>query len=344
MTPANELEQFRAKRLLWLESLGGKDQNSIKNQIHRLIWNAATFRVINHARLLAPQGRDGAPELSGLLHEFINNGFSAYQLIGIRRLSDGSPSAGKKSVYSLRRLLTDLKGEMRLFTRWNMMSAEGLNYDYSDVRERYMQYVQERSAAGEKACFVPRELAYTLDENRHKHIDRLTGTDAKARSANDSVRLEVVELLSGRFDRACKEIEVYTNKFVAHAATPESRAAENAEDVSVTLSHIDDAHRIICETVNFVSIYLLGDTHLGFLATPQFDQFKHIDRPLVTRDQIEELRRVWDAFDTETHKWGRWGLDELEAELRTGSDTGPSGHTCHRPTNPKKQTPASAGV
>src|SRR5436190_1795505 len=109
MTPVDTVEQFRATRLVWIECLGGNDRNSIKNQIHRLIWNAATFRVVNHARTLAAQGQDGAPELSGLIHEFINNGFSAYQLIGIRRLADMSPSAGMKGVYSLRRLLADVQ-------------------------------------------------------------------------------------------------------------------------------------------------------------------------------------------------------------------------------------------
>jgi hypothetical protein len=48
-----------------LDCLSGSDRNSVKNQLHRIIWNAATFRVINESRRLAEQDARGRPKLSG---------------------------------------------------------------------------------------------------------------------------------------------------------------------------------------------------------------------------------------------------------------------------------------
>lgn len=315
MSNANELNRFRRKRDEWLECLAGDDRNSVKRQVWRLLWNTATFRILNHARLLAATGTNGEPQLSGLMHEFMNDGFFAYQLVSIRRLSDSSPAGGRRGVFSLRRLLLDLEENAALFTRRNMMDAEGLNYDYSEVEARFLAFVSQKRAAGERAYSIPRELAYRVDENRHMDIDALSGTKPERRAETDSVRKEIFRVLLTRFDKACSEIELYTNKFLAHAATPESRAAENADSVKVTLAHIYDAHKVICEIANFVSISLLGESNVVGLATPQFDQFEYIDRPLVTDDQIDELRNVWEAFEKEAREWGNWSMAEMEIEL-----------------------------
>jgi len=53
------------KRNQWLDVLYGKDQNSIINQLTNmtLTWNAASFPVINEARLLAPEDPEGDVQL-----------------------------------------------------------------------------------------------------------------------------------------------------------------------------------------------------------------------------------------------------------------------------------------
>jgi hypothetical protein len=293
----NPIDLFRRRRELWLECLTGSDGNSVKNQVHRMIWNAASFRVINEARRIAPTNKHGKPKLSGLEHELINNGFFAYQAIAIRRLGDTFPLEGPKGVFSLAGLLRDLRTHAHLFTRNNMTQVEAERADYPKFYLRV----------------------------RHEQIDEMSGVEQRHRADGDAVQGRVFDRLISRLKEASDELHQHADQFLAHAATPESRLRRKTDDLSITLNHIYHAHRVVCETVNFVSIWLLGDNHLGFLAIPQFDQFEHMDAPLVETKSLTSLRRVWEEFENETHGWGNWGWKGLKSELDAALSKTPVG-------------------
>jgi hypothetical protein len=281
------IDLFRTRRKLWLDCLTGSDSNSVKNQVQRIIWNAATFRVINEARRIASTDKDGRPKLSGLEHEMINNGFFAYQAIAVRRLGDSYPLEGPKGVYSLAGLLKDIKSHARLFTRKNMIETERAMPSYPEF------YV----------------------DVRHEQIDEMSGVKQPQRADEDTIQIRIFDRLLARLKEASNDVSQHVDQYLAHAATPESRASRKTDDLSITLQHHYDAHRVICEIVNFVSVWLLNDTHLGFFAIPQFNQFEYMDSPLVETQKIQHLRAIWDDFKREINGWSDWGWDGLKSEL-----------------------------
>jgi hypothetical protein len=113
---------------------------------------------------------------------------------------------------------------------------------------------------------------------------------------------------------ACKDVHFYVNKFVAHAATPQTRQAVNADNVAITLKQLWHAHEAICKVAAFVSVYLLTGTAYPFLPVPQYDQFAYIDRPLVGTENIPALREAWRSYEEETNKWSAWTVEEFLEE------------------------------
>ncbi len=306
----DEARILRDRRTLWLESLNGRDYNSITNQIGRMVWNAAAFRIINESRRIASSAGGGPSNLNELLHEFMNEGFLAFQLSAVRRLCDVYSLEGKRGVNSVRGLVGDIRDHAHLLTRKNILAAEALIYDSAEVERRVEDYA--RNHAGTFA--LPPDLDDLRVRQRHEQIDRLTATTSQGRRENDQIPTGVFDVLLIRIDDASREMHLYVDKYLAHAATAESRALKNAGDLSITLGHIYDAHRAICETVSFISTVIFGDSTISLLASPQYNIFEYIDRALVAPDQIPRLRHVWDDFKEETIGWENWGLVEFEAE------------------------------
>jgi hypothetical protein len=136
-------------------------------------------------------------------------------------------------------------------------------------------------------------------------MDKLAGVTADDRKPSDRPRAGVFANLKYML-RSCERVVTYCHKFIAHAATPESRAAAYSDDEpSMTLVHLYRAQETICKVANFVSVHLLGGSERSFLATPQFDQFRYIDKPLVEEGQLQVLVDAWDGYDEEVDQW-RW--------------------------------------
>ena len=104
----------------------------------------------------------------------------------------------------------------------------------------------------------------------------------------------------------CEALYEYVNKFLAHSATPESRARVNADEIKITLGSILDAHKIICETAAFIGMKILNRSFGGFLAIPQFDQFKHFEKPWATGETVNKLRKFWGDCGKKTRQWEDW--------------------------------------
>lgn len=315
-------EQFRERRDLWLQCLSGDDRHSVSRQIQSLVWHAAAYRVVNESRCLTPPDKDGEVKLNGLVHELIDHGFFTSQAVAIRRLLDGYKlDDPKRGVYSLVSLLEDLRAHAGLVTRRHVFDAEKLAYDYSSIREEHIQYRDERRKAGEPAYGIPWRLNYHQHEKRHEELDRLCGVVASERSEDDSMSPAVFEALRDRLREAGQGFQQMVDKYLAHAASPESRATVNADNDSVTLAELWEAHKVICQVANFLSVYVLGSHNLGFLAIPQYDPFRYITRPLAHEEAVPELQAAWKDFENEIHKWALWGLNEFETISDSSGET-----------------------
>lgn len=315
-TPADH--GFGVKRKLWSECLAGEDRHSIVRQIAAMVWNAAAFRIVNEARRIAPSAEQGGVQLNGLMHTLIDDCFFESQMLAIRRLTDSYPITGdprRRDVFSLTSLLRDMEENAHLITRSNLFAAEGLEYDLELLRQKERDYHLASMAAGERAYFLPGSVDSLRSQRRHEEVDFLAGVAETQRTRGDSVRRGLLTHLRNKLLKACEQIRSRVDKFVAHAASPASRQRANAEDVAVTLNHIWEAHKVIAQIANFLDVYVLTGTSHGFLATPQYDQFAYIDRPLVASGAVAHLGSLWEEYDKETKQWSRWGIDELRDEM-----------------------------
>jgi len=304
---------FADKRNQWLEVLSGKDLHSVVNQITEMAWNMAAFRVVNKARSLAPPHHEGGVQLNGLMHQLLDRGFSMSQMAAVRRLWDtSSPLEGKKGVYSLAKLLEDMSEHHHLFTREAIFEAEALKYDCELIRQKANEYIIEQRKAGKTAYFLPPGLDSFVHENRHEQIDRLAGVAPSDRRPDDTIQKDVFFNLTAKVQTACEDVKNHATKLIAHAAAPKNREAVVVE---ITLNHLDNAHRNLCQVTSFIATYILGDSCPPPLPVPQYNQFKYIERPLIDRDQVPELQEVWNQFDEDCNDWSQWALDDYEQEF-----------------------------
>lgn len=285
------LADFQTKRISWIEALNGNDCSAIDKQLCFMLWNSAVFHSINEARRIAPISKGGEVKLNPAVHELINRGYFCDQLISIRRLIDGfSLNCPTKGVNSLKSLINDMRNSRSLFTREAILIAEGLAGTVADLHGEIQR------------------------ERRNKCIDRLTGIEPNKRSNQDTVKIDVYENLSKRLDEKCGHLKTYCDKFLAHSATQTSRAAADADKIAVTLNCLIEAQRVLVETYSFISTELLGGNSFGGLATPQYDQFEYIERPLVKSEQIPDLQEAWDTYRRQVDSWSSWGMDEMQSE------------------------------
>ncbi len=294
----NSLPQptLSAKLKQWREALSGNDPNSINRQLAQLTWDAASYRVINEARRFAkpvvPSDPRGNVQLSGLMHNLIERGFFISQMTAIRRLTDTDKYSleGDKGVYSLTGLLNDILKHHELITRRSIFDAEHIEYDAATIERKP-------------------HCSFMLHDLRHGHMDFLAGVDPSQRQPSNKIREILLRELKDKILTPCKEVIEHVNKFIAHAATPESRVTANAEEAGITLKHLWDAQKHLCEVAGFLSIYVLGGAQLSFLPSPSYDQFQYIERPLVKVSKLPDLKQVWKDFSEECDRWGGWRPD-----------------------------------
>ena len=105
------------------------------------------------------------------------------------------------------------------------------------------------------------------------------------------------------------------NKFVAHSASPESREESNADDVKITMGHLWDAHKVICQVANLIDTHIVSRASHNFLPTPQYNNFQYIDRTLVSTEDVKALSDAWHEFQKEADAWSSWGMKELSEEM-----------------------------
>ena len=95
-----------------------------------MAWADVSFRTLSK---LATDN-DNSSLHNYLLSEALINGHFATQILSLRRLVDN-----RKDVISLNRLLKDVRGNLKLFTRENYVCFDGLPYDYEAAHARVLE-------------------------------------------------------------------------------------------------------------------------------------------------------------------------------------------------------------
>ncbi len=298
VSSAQSDKSVKVKFSEWERMLLGDDRHSIHNQIYEMIWDSAVFQCINESRKYAAKDEKGNDKRNEMLHSFINQSFFKTQLVSIRRLNDKEISTGKRSVYSLYRLVRDMKNNHELLTRGNILAFNNWPYDYEKAKAEF-----ERGTDCTKGYYPPLEIAHS--ENIHRVIDSIKGISSDKRSSDDLLPDSILN----QFEVELKDIEElckYVDKYIAHAATPESRIGVPAE-IDGALGKVLNAHRVICKIASFIG-KLLFDSFRVFLSGPQygqFDLFEYLDEPIASQETIEKLREIWDRYMIETEQWNQ---------------------------------------
>jgi hypothetical protein len=295
-------DQLKEKFNEWREWLLGEDVHSIRKQIHSMIWDSAVYQSINEARAFAAPDDEGQIQLNGMVHQFIDRCFFDTQMMAVRRLLDKETRPGERSVTSLWRLLDDMERNVCSLTRENILVSLGLPYDYERTREEVLKRYAEISGVrimGDdyKQC--------VFSEDVHKRVDSLAGINASQRGPTDTMRVGVIQWLKERLGE-CKAIYEYVNKFLAHSATPESRARLMDEETKITLGQILDAHEVICQIAEFVGQNVFLRSVGNPLPVPQFNQFEHFEKAWVTEEALKKLHEWWHSYYASTSDWLKW--------------------------------------
>jgi len=281
------LASFREKLKHWKTCLSdNKDCHSICSQLTRLFWDHAVYRTFNEARGLSEETNDPSTGLQGTIIDLLQRNFMDSQAIAIRRLTDVSYNKPDREVYSLRRLVDEIKANISLYTRENYVCYDGISFDKAPDDDHHVEHSRRA---------------------RHTCYDYLSGKENGSRSRDDKLSSIVLAALEEGIEedfKITREVRIFVNKWVAHAADPKNREKYAHVPDEVHLRKLDECYQAIIRIGKKVELFV--DEFLLFcVPTPQFDQLKNWDKPVVTTKDLNALREYWFERDREIKNWAK---------------------------------------
>lgn len=271
--------QFAQKRAIWLKAFGTPplpDVNSILHQIYTMMWDTTAFKLIASARMLSAKTRTEEVEISLVMHNLLDRCFFSNQMMTIRRLASetyGHERGSKKdkSTWALNKIVEDMAAHRMLFTRENILAS----------------YAMEQGSS-----------AY-LDE-WNVVIDCLCGVAASERTSTDTVSQLWFDRVAAKLQAVSRDIEWRVDKFIAHAATPSSRARDAPPDVLVDQLWL--AQEAICRSADFAVNTLLTGVPCLWIA-PGEDWTRHMDKPLIPTEVLDYMNDSVRLAERQCEAW-----------------------------------------
>lgn len=295
----HRLREFRSKADIWIKSLEKDDQNSISSQILQMMWDDAAWRSLNRARFIARDREDiGTSSIVGSL---LDRGYISGQVIAISRLLERGAARPQKQINSLRRLVDEISNSQHLITREIYICRDGLPYDHITARLTESNISQKN--------FIPTWLNSPLDFHQslllHEEFDRLSGVSPEQRSRDDLIANTLFERLSKTLEDAVfQDILELRHKSIAHAADEISRRSSKNLRGGISLDEIAKAHYLLLGVYQAISSNILYQSWLGSaVATPQYDQFEGLNKPIIDDDNFHELYDFWRDHCSERNDW-----------------------------------------
>lgn len=308
LAPPPKDPTFEAKREEWIRCLDGDDRNSVLRQVFDIVWNAGAYRVVLEARRIAPRDKEGVIKLNGLTHQLLDRCFYQAQLVSIRRLLDKKGPSGEKGVFSLLWLVKDLRKHRSLFTRRNLFAAFNICIDARALHAAEQEFLAASFKEDLGATTLPPDVDAFWSESLHDTIDQLSGRNPTSRREEDLIADSVFAFLESQLAKT-ETICEHVNKFIAHAATPESRAEVNADEAKITFEELWESHQIICRVCQFIDTCLLRQLDHSFLADASGDLFRYADQPLAPPERVGLLRNEWNQYAREVGSWSVGAVD-----------------------------------
>lgn len=209
------------------------------------------------------------------------------QTVGIRRIIDKSSLNEKKNkenekraVISLPKIIQDISNHIDLITRENYICYNGLPYELTPESD---------------------DLNKLLHNERHKNFDLLAATEPGMRSRGEFIKVDILYKFKKEIDK-CENVKTIVDKFIAHAAAPETIKLLSAEEKSVTLAQLKSYHIIIYQVARFISYNILSEA-IGGLPVPQYNLLENLDKKWGDKEDLEQAQEKWDEFGEEIRGW-----------------------------------------
>jgi hypothetical protein len=258
----------------------------------------ALFQTINTLRKVAATEPEDEVGFNIPMIRLFDAGFATIQANAIRRLIEKPQKRPHKAVISIPTILEDVKDNLKLITRENYVCYDGLPYDYEEVRAKLD--ANSVTSGGSMPSRGPN--AWLTSEMAHNNFDRLAQIEATNRSRNDCIAEEVINCQEAKLIE-CENIQIYVNKFIAHAAHPENRKELTDEQKNLTLGRLKRSIILVYQVTSFLSSYLLFGPNLGGVPTPQYNHLENLDKRWVSPKNIGKARKIWDEVVEEVSHW-----------------------------------------
>jgi len=289
--------EFIEKWSYWKFALGSQnkdhDPNTLIEQMSSMVWGIGVFRSAMHS--WAKEQHPGTDEfkVNPVLFHFIFDNFFKSFCLSLRRITDGGlleDGDGKndRSVISIPSLLRDIKTHREDYTRKRLFLAVGRDYDTKIVQKRHDEYANQFRAG--QVYAVPQDLWVDLSEGEHARWDEISCVSPAERSVTDIIVLEYLDHLITEATAINTNIKFLTDKFYAHASTPESRTSASGKEETVSLAQLIDLTLQCGKLVNSIS-NILADAVWPFLPVAQFDKWDNWGTGWTATQ--EELSAVW---------------------------------------------------
>jgi hypothetical protein len=304
------LEAYRAKRRTWLNWIEKDEDHAIWTALSAMIWNDVSFRTLAHLAANDPN----SPLGNSLVAEKLINGHVATQVLAIRRLMDKT-----RNTISLRRLISDIRSNYSLFTRENYVCHDGLPYEYETVMHAE---ITQRAKTGPFWAMTSGPQAWGTSQMAHHQFDRLSGVAPANRTREDRLPRTLLDRIEGWLNSsAADELAEWSHVYLAHAGSAESRKA--LAEAIITNDRITAVTRVLGRVTEAISAYLLfaGGRSNALMPTAQFNQFEHLDRPVLQPDRLKSLRDLWDRLTVESDQFLEGVREDLLPPGKNGAST-----------------------
>ena len=298
-------ETFRARHAVWVRAMSGEpgdERHALIPNLVALTWNIACFRTVLRAREIASRGAPDRRQLSPLIHGLLDRTFVDAVLMGVRRLTGSRSSSSPESLdhptrgtYSLIALLSDIQAHRHLVTRGNLLELDGLPLDADAVRREEVEWLRLHSQSAGEAQWVdvPLNLNARHVEGRHREIDWLCCTPRDKRSDADVIDPSRLSAFRTHVLNATEGIHKWADKYIAHIASPQSRAAAFADEVTLRFADLWKAHEALCRVIAVLDTYLMSRTNHLFLPLPLPSDLAYLDQPLLETAGVPEVHAFW---------------------------------------------------
>ncbi len=139
------------------------------------------------------------------------------------------------------------------------------------------------------------------------NFDKLAQITTGNRKRSDHISVEIINILENQIGK-CNDVKKYVDKFIAHAATPESRSTLNNGQDKITLDKLETSIKIIYQVASYICGLLLWETTPSGIPVPQFNHLENLDKSWVSTKNIEKARKKWHEVYENVSEWNSSSL------------------------------------